>query len=159
METKRATPLRIDRKEDTTPMNEVTGRSIGTIEGTSKTRVEDLPNLEYTRIKKAVVNGKKIKTSYWKIILYQLIDEEGAKNQSIRFDKLTGLSIERGCVRGKGFSYREKANVSVPPATANQSAEAIIKIARYFKYEGIIKYRRRNVPQTSRRKREGSIIL
>ncbi|MCY4032148.1 MAG: hypothetical protein OXF05_08525 [Hyphomicrobiales bacterium] len=140
-------------------MNEVAGKSIRSVKEKPKTGIEDLPNLEYTRIKKAVINGNKIKTSYWKIILYQMIDEAGAKDESIRLDELTGLSIKRGCVEGKGFSYREKANVSVPPATANQSAEAIIKIARYLKYEGVIEYRRRNVPQTSRRKREGSVIL
>ena len=140
-------------------MNEVTGKNTGLVKEKPKTRIEDLPNLEYTRIKRAVINGNKIKTSYWKIILYQMIDEAAEKDKSIRFDELTGLNIKRGCVKDRGFSYREKADVSVPPATSNQTAEAIIKIARYFKYEGVIKYRRRNIPQTSRRKREGIVLL
>lgn len=140
-------------------MNEVTGKSTRTVKEKPRTEIEDLPNLEYTRIKKAVINGNKIKTSYWKIILYQMIDEACTKDESVRLDDLTGLSIKRGCVKGRGFSYREKADASVPPATANQSAEAIIKIARHLEYGGVIEYRRRNVRQTSRRKREGSIIL
>lgn len=151
----KANPVGVDKSID---------KNIDVVRGQSKTRIEDLPNLTHTGINKAVINGEEIKEPSWRSVLYHIIDKEGEKDKTIQFEAIEGVKIKRGNVRGGGYSYREKAGVSIPSLDSNQCAETIIKITEYFNresvnYEGVINYEWHNNPKAARPGKEGSIII
>lgn len=122
-------------------------------------RMDNLPNVSFTKVVSATISGKPCRALYWNDILHELIEVAGEQANNEKIKKELTLQMKDGQFTENGYRFVESVDLSFQGVDAPRACKNIARLAAAFNLPVKIVVKWEDKPKAQFPGKEGSLLF